>query len=424
MQRMKIHNTTAPFWQCLASFFMFPASFPTVIYLAAFAAISSLMSMEPAGLLIGAFVYYFFVSFAYTVLEYSARGELQRLHVGKSGYFFRAENIIKQLFIFFFLVGINFLVYGLSSTSIFQLSVSLTLCSFPVIAVQLVKHNNPVKMVSPAEVVASFKIMGKTYWLLSLFSIMLFLSAQLALQIVPVSPNSYMNLAINHFIVFYFSLVFFSMLGYSFYQFYDQLGLEPDSMDTDRHLPETNAMGGLIKQVNILIKEGDLEKAGKELLKVIETNPGDLNSWQRYFKILLLASNADELYRFAQEYINYLLGHGKDLEAMDIYLEVQRSIGDFRPKTGVQAFALANRLRAHGHAGLALNLLNNMHKHYRGYEGIAKAYMLAAQILCEQFGEDIKARKILNFIIKKYPQSIFANEATDYLKVVDRLAVR
>jgi hypothetical protein len=50
--------------------------------------------------------------------------------------------------------------------------------------------------------------------------------------------------------------------------------------------------------------------------------------------------------------------------------------------------------------------------------------MLAAQILCEQFGEDIKARKILNFIIKKYPQSKFALEATDYLKVVDRLAVR
>jgi tetratricopeptide (TPR) repeat protein len=403
---------------------MFPASFPTVIYLAAFAAISSFISMEPMGLLIGLFVYYFFVSFAYTVLEYSARGELQRLHASTTGFFFRAENIIKQLFIFFFLVGINFLIYGLAGESVFKISVSLGLCLFPVIAVQLVKHNNPLKMFSPAEISTTFRVMGKTYWLLSMFCIMLFFSAQLALQLIPSSPNSYMNLAINHFVVFYFCLVFFSMLGYGLYQFYDQLGLEPDSTDGGLQVADTSAMGGLIKQVNIMIKEGYLEKAGKELLKVIETNPGDLNSWQRYFKILLLESNVAELNRFAQEYINYLLGHEKDMEAMDVYLDVQRNIADFRPKTGVQAFALANRLRAHGHAGLALNLLNNMHKHYRGYEGIAKAYMLAAQILCEQFGEDIKARKILNFIIKKYPQSIFASEATDYLKVVDRLAVR
>lgn len=403
---------------------MFPASFPTVIYLAAFAAVSSFISIEPSGLLVGLFVYYFFVSFAYTVMEYSARGDLQQLHSSTTGFFFRAENVIKQLFIFFFLVGINFLVYGSLGTAAFQLSVSITLCLFPAVAVQLVKHNNPLKMVSISEIHTTFREMGKTYWLLCLFCIMLFFGAQIALQLIPVSPSSYMNLAINHFVVFYFSLVFFSMLGYGIYQFYEQLGLQSDADNPENNNQNGHVINSQAKQVNIMIKEGMLDRAGIELQKIIENNPGDLTSWQRYFKILLLENNDSELNRFAQEYINYLLGHGKDLEAMDIYLEVQRVIVDFRPKSGVQAFALANCLRAHGHAGLALNLLNNMHKHYRGYEGIAKAYLLAAQILCEQFGEDIKARKILNFIIRKYPQSIFANEATDYLKVVDRLAVR
>ena len=424
MQRMKIHSTTEPFWQCISSFFMFPASFPTVMYLAAFAAISSFISLEAMGLAAGFFVYYFFVTFAYTVLEFSARGQLQDLHTSTTGFFFRPENIIKQLLIFFILVGVNFLMYDLGGSSVFQISAVLTLCIFPAAVLQLVKHNNPLKMISLREIKNTFVVMSNTYWWLCLSCIMVFFGAKLMLEVIPTSPSEHMNLAIDHFVVFYFFLVMFSMLGYGFYQFYDQLGLEFDATEDARQLQETSASEVLIKQVNVLIKEGYLVKAGQELLKVIETNPGDLGSWQRYFRILLLKDQHEELNRFSQNYINYLLGQDKDMEAMDVYLEAQRVIGDFRPKTGVQAFALANRLRAHGHAGLALNLLNNMHKHYRGYEGIAKAYMLAAQILCEQFGEDIKARKILNFIIKKYPQSKFASEATDYLKVVDRLAVR
>lgn len=424
MQRKKIHNTTEPFWQCISSFFMFPASFPTVMYLAAFAAISSFISLEVMGLATGFFVYYFFVSFAYIVLEFSARGQLQDLHANTTGFFFRPENFIKQLLIFFILVGVNFLMYDLGGGSVFQISVVLTLCVFPAIVLQLVKHNNPLKMISLREIRNTFVVMSNTYWLLSLSCIMLFFGARLILELIPISPSAHMNLAIDHFVVFYFLLVMFSMLGYGFYQFYDQLGLEFGATEEEKQTHDLTAAEVLIKQVNVLIKEGYLVKAGQELLKVIETNPGDLGSWQKYFKILLLEEQHEELNRFSQDYINYLLGQDKDMEAMEIYLDTQRVIGDFRPKTGVQAFTLANHLRAHGHAGLALNLLNNMHKHYRGYEGIAKAYMLAAQILCEQFGEDIKARKILNFIIKKYPQSAYASEATDYLKVVDRLAVR
>ena len=279
-------------------------------------------------------------------------------------------------------------------------------------------------MISIGEVANTFRVMGKTYWLLCLSGIMLFFGARLALEMIPLSPSRHMNLAIDHFIVFYFLLVAFSMLGYGLYQFFEQLELGFDEIDAGAKSDNVEETEALIRQTDILIKEGFLKEAGEGLRKVLQTNPADLKSWQRYFRILILQGQHEELNQFAQEYINYLLHQDKDMEAMEIYLDAQRIIADFRPRTGVQAFALANRLRAHGHAGLALNLLNNMHKHYRGYEGIAKAYMLAAQILCEQFGEDIKARKILNFIIRKYPQSTFSREATDYLKVVDRLAVR
>ncbi|MFO7603656.1 MAG: hypothetical protein R6X06_07555 [Gammaproteobacteria bacterium] len=423
LQRLKVEKTSEPFWQCISSFFMFPASFPTVMYLVAFAAISSFISLEPVGLICGFMVYYFFVNFSYSVLEFSARGELQQLHASSTGFLFRPENILKQLVIFFILVGVTFLLYDLWGFAAFQFGAVLILCLFPAVLVQLMRHNNPLKMLAPQEFARTFAVMGKTYWLLCLSSMMLFFGATLTLNIIPLSPSEHLNLAIDHFVVFYFILVTFSMLGYGLYQFYEQLelGLETAEEGLEK---EVNVAEAAIRQADILIKEGYLQRAGEGLARIIETNPGDLNSWQRYFRILILRGQHDELNRFAEEYLNYLLHQGKDMEAMSVYLETQRVLADFRPRTGVQAFALANVLRAHGHAGLALNLLNNMHKHYRGYEGIAKAYMLAAQILCEQFGEDIKARKILNFIIRKYPESKFSREAGDYLKVVDRLALR
>lgn len=424
MQRLKVQNLSEPFWQRISSFFMFPASFPTVMYLGVLATLSSFVSLEPMGLLVGFIVYYFFINFSYTVLEFSARGHLQQLHTSTTGFLFRPESIIKQLLIILLLAGVNLLVIDVWGISAFYLSVVIILYFFPAVVVQLIKHNNPLKIFSFREALNSIKLMGKTYWLLWLSSIMLVVSASLSLQIVPLSPNEYLNLAIDHMVIFYFILVMFSMLGYGLHQYYEKLELGVDADDADKNGCEAGTSNIRKKRADILIKEGYLEDAGKSILEIIETTPADLSSWQRYFKILILQGRYEELNGFAQEYVNYLLHQEKDMEAMEVYLDAQRVIAGFRPKTGVQAFTLANRLRAHGHAGLALNLLNNMHKHYRGYEGIAKAYMLAAQILCEQFGEDVKARKILNFIIRKYPQSISSREATDYLKVVDRLAVR
>ena len=47
---------------------------------------------------------------------------------------------------------------------------------------------------------------------------------------------------------------------------------------------------------------------------------------------------------------------------------------------------------------------------------------MVAKILSERFNQDSKAKDILGFILKKYPQSSVNEEATEYQKMLQNMA--
>jgi TolA-binding protein len=56
------------------------------------------------------------------------------------------------------------------------------------------------------------------------------------------------------------------------------------------------------------------------------------------------------------------------------------------------------------------------------FEYIPEAYLMVAQLLSEHLGDDDRAVKILQFIIKNYASHPLAKEVETYLATVQRIA--
>ena len=67
-------------------------------------------------------------------------------------------------------------------------------------------------------------------------------------------------------------------------------------------------------------------------------------------------------------------------------------------------------------------MLNNLHVEFPNFDKIPEAYMMVAKLLSERFNQDEKAKAVLGFVLKKYPQSPLAEEAGDYLKMLQSMA--
>ena len=79
-------------------------------------------------------------------------------------------------------------------------------------------------------------------------------------------------------------------------------------------------------------------------------------------------------------------------------------------------------MRHNGQAKLAMAVLNNLHKDFPAYDNVPQAYLMVAQMLCEQFNEDARAKQVLEFVLQNYQSHPMAEAVREYLKIVDNIS--
>ena len=106
---------------------------------------------------------------------------------------------------------------------------------------------------------------------------------------------------------------------------------------------------------------------------------------------------------------------------MQVFMDMRQVIDDFKPDNATERFELAKLLAGNGQARLAMSLLNNLHVDFPSYADTPKAYHLVAKLLSEQFNDDTKAKAIIDFVVKKYPNYADIEAIKEYGNVIDKL---
>lgn len=418
-------NMIKPFWLRLGQFFLFPLYPGPLILMAIFSLLGFVLYMTPIpGILIIPLAF-MFLKYCHVILEDTAHGYIKPRPITSEAL---SENMEMPFKLIFLVIAYQLLIvaaHDIFDTPGYYLASIFASLALPAsIAVLSIEHSFFTAF-NPILVTTAIKRIGLPYFIM--FALLYFLqSAQgQVLMFLDQHIEPPLSLIVFYFIMMYFMLIMFNMLGYILYQYHEELGF---SIDVEAHEHEENVMVAPVvvspelRTIEILVQEGRTDDAVQQLENLVRNSPMDTEARDRLLKLLRLTGNMPKHKQQGQDYISYLFHENKTGQAAAIYQACYDYDKNFRPAKAVERLELAKFLRLNGKHKLAMAVLNNLHVDFPTYEGVPQAYMIVAQLLCEQFNEDARARQVLEFILNNYKGHSIIGEVQDYLKVVNNIA--
>ena len=416
-----------PFWQRIPKFFLYPLHMEPLLYLLLLSGASLLMILMGwlwwvplLGIAIAAMRY------AFRIMEQTSLGmltpdrhELDDKPERKN----LPYKMIAMMLVLSFCIGwiaernetlgtiISWLVTFILPASIMALSIG----------------NSFWRGINPLEWLSVITSVGTPYFALLVFLGALLNGTPIVLKILSPLLGGWMTLPIVFFVSIYFMWVMFNMMGYCLYQYHHMLGLNV-KVDFERN--QATATPGkpgkprdtVGEAIAAKVAEGDIKGALEAAYNQQRDAPNDIAIQERYFKLLLMSDKPTSVVEQGKSLISLLLRASRAELAVKIFKDVRGVKPDFLPDDTAEQFKLADGARRAGDHKLALDMARAFEKDHPRHKDAPASMLLAAQILSENMRKDDLATMVLKDLMQKYPGHHVTEEATAYLKVLDKMA--
>lgn len=418
-------NKTPPFWTQINSFFLYPFNQDSLLFLVISAVIFAILMLTG---LFGIFSWLILISimfkYSYSIIELTSRGDMTPPSISTlfSGTGF--SLFFRQLFVFAF---VGFFLYFLSniSSTLFIVGCVAVLSAFPASIMMLAWEHSVRSALNPAKLWFIISGIGWTYCVLCIFLFILAISHSLVEAFLVSKVHPLMLQSVSILITGYFILVMFSMMGYVLFQSQEKLGYSAD-MEEDIEISEEDYF---VKQTladsEIYFKEGQFEQAVTVVRNRMDQYPNNLGIHKRFHELLIESSDQKRLAYHGIAYINLLLKANNTYQASQVYVNCQKGAPSITIKELIEdaktRHQLSETLINTGKPKEGLILMKSLHQHEPHYPGLAKAYLLAGKTYADNLHMDKQAVQLLNFVVKKFPNSIEAKQATEFMKIISKL---
>ncbi len=430
LDSLGIGGTIQPFWERIPKFFAYPATLDGLIYLGVLSLSSFIvLFIGTIGLLLFLAIYFAILKYAYKILDHTARGNLSPPQVlaDSSG---KESNLpLKQLGVFVLMSIPVALLFNVGAVA-GMVALAFMLLSLPASVMVMAIDQSFFQALNPVKVTRVMTQIGKPYLILWIFLLLLSAGSNIAQQLLLEYVPILLLIIIATFVWGYFTLIMFHMMGYIIYQYHEELGFEGvKEFEEEAESPSGSKASvktedPLLNEINILISEGKTEDA-KTRMKKILADSNQPEHHQRYHKLLVLSGDKQELVRHGKEYISLLTGIDESrptlLKSLDIYLACLNADKTFQISDAYITCELADIAQSMGKADPALRMLNKFAQRYSNSRSVPRAYFLAAKIMSERKHQDAQAKKILESLLRKYPDHELVPEIEQFLGVIKRL---
>ncbi|MDJ0887758.1 MAG: tetratricopeptide repeat protein [Desulfobacterales bacterium] len=417
-----------PFWRRLHRIFLYPFGvYPLILMVALALASIVFMQVGLIGLIGAILVWGVRVKYSYEALKYSARGDLRPPPLNARTIFTDFNQVFKQFAVFFF-IGLGFIVVSTKLGGLFGvLFLIFVLVFLPAIFILLVATNSVVAALNPLLFVQLAIRIGWGYGLMYFFLILLYLA--------PGTLNyyilQYMPPVLHAFLVSmgltYYSVVFYHLMGYVLLQYSDAIGYEVRFADFHDHRANApaaplTAVDQLQAQIDPMVKEGRLEEAVQTVRAAIDA--GHINGEEmraQHYKLLKAAGRLPEMAAEGQLLLEQYVKAAQKAEACQVYQDCTAAGAAFVVAPTL-LMKLGSWLNASGHYQASIGAYNRLIKTDPASPLVPKAYFQAARVLHRGLGQTAKAQKIIQALIKKYPQHDIVPYAQDALRQMKKPA--
>jgi tetratricopeptide (TPR) repeat protein len=417
-----VANIIAPFWNRLPKIFAYPLALKPLILMAVLAVTSMVVwKFGLVGLILRGILWLIVLKYSFESLKATARGDLTPPKISSETISQDMQQVLKQYVMYvaiFFAFGWLSVVVGPILGVIFLLAI---LFFMPAMIILLVTTGSLLHALNPLIFVPLVTRIGWGYLLMYFFLFLLGTAPAIAgeyiMQFFPVD----LHLLLFSFAKSYYTIVSYHLMGYVILQYHEQVGYQVDFEDFKDPAQESfrpaaaDPDAAVLNEVTPLIQEGKLDEA-IALIKEMTATAGitGLNLSERYFTLLKMRKRTPALLAYGIDYLELLASHSEKAKALEVYDHCRALDANFLP-TDASLFKLGGWLNETGKTKEAVETYNRLVKAYPDSPLLPKAYFRAAQIFNDRLMNPERARKILNGLLKKYPEHEIAPQIKNYL---------
>jgi tetratricopeptide (TPR) repeat protein len=417
-----VENIIAPFWHRIPQFFRYPLSIHPLMLMIG-VAIANLFAtgIGLLGLLLLGIAWLVVIKYSFEALKTTVAGNLKAPAISARSISDDFQQVFKQFGIYlaiFFIFGIILPIVGKGLALIFLLS---ALFLVPAMLILLVTTESLIHALNPLLFIRLAYRIGWGYVIMFLFLILLASAPAVAGKYITSFLPIEFQLPLFSMAKSYYTIISYHLMGYVLLQYRDRIGYEVDFEDfKDPTLEKTpdqpeDPETVILKQVNPIIKEGNLDEAISMVQELTNQNGiAGLALSERYFMLLQMKGQSQDMVTHGKGYLTLLVKNGLKEKGIKVFNACQKVDSAFLPNSDT-LLKIGMWLNEKGKSKEAIRVFQNLIKHYPEAPEVPKAYFRAAQIFHDRFLDSQKAKKILNGIIKKYPGHEIATMAQNYL---------
>jgi len=439
LRKLSTAHAIPPFWKRMPDTFRYPLNGGSLSYLIGLAFFSLLffVPLWPVVVVAALMLPLMILRYAFSVLQHTAMGHLTPPKLSLN---LQMRELALPLKLFAVIITLGLLMtlilfpFGVSPNAIQAVAFILNQLVLPAMVVLLAVHSSFFRAINPVDIGFVISTIGRPY--LALCGVLLLLSsgpASAQFLLINILPLWLLTM-LNVFIMGFFTVVTFHLLGYVVYQYHEYLGIKPEiEYDVKPFAPgKAKAAGNqlnassypVLQKVRLLIKEG-MQQAAKATLKKELARPAELDNalmemHQLYHQMLINDKEHEEALEHASTYIPALLDSNKGKQALAIFRDCIQMDPAFRLALPADIHKLATAAQKADEHKIIVSLINGFMQKHPDYPDTVELLLMAAQSLQHHFGQAEKAKKILLYIIKRFPDDARTQQAKRNLMLIER----
>jgi tetratricopeptide (TPR) repeat protein len=420
-------NLIEPFWRRLPKFFTYPLHLQPLVLMVALA-VAGVVFRQPGLLstLMRVVIWGIMFKYAFAALKTTAQGNLAPPKIGPetiSTDFFQVFKQIGIYFIIFFVYGwLAFKMGPIPATAFLIVALFLV----PSMIILLVATGSLLQAVNPMMFVPLAFRIGGGYFIMYFFLLLLggapTVIARYLLNLADTLPPEVLVFVFG-FAECYYTIISYHLMGYVILQYHEQVGYEVSYENfSDPHqepaAPVEAAPAGqedILNSVNTMIKAGKLDEAIDFIkTRTAETGISDLKLSEIYFNLLKMKKRKSDLLAHCPTHLKLMAGANQKSQVCQLYSSCLKLDRSFTPPAET-LFKIGDWLNETGKTKAAIHSYNHLTKAYPEDALVPKAYFRSAQIFNDRLMNRERARKILEGLIDRYPDSDIIPMAKAYL---------
>ncbi|MDQ3189106.1 MAG: hypothetical protein M3Q28_09445 [Pseudomonadota bacterium] len=294
---------------------------------------------------------------------------------------------------------------------------------------------------NPAEMIALIRNIGKPYAALAAFIFVAELCRSFGLTALAAGGGlsvaglktgfgfaTIIQLLLLSCAFWYFTYMICGLIGYAMYQYADELDISVMGPGEQAVRSVANArtidLKGRTRDAMIgqLVSAGDIKEAIDLLSHDLSDRPHDLSLHARLHRLLVAENSTPRIENHTDSYLALLVKSENWREALELVGDALTRRANWAPRDADLIAPLAQAAVRSGKPQLAGQLIRGFDKRHSVHADIAKVYLVGAQLMAEWGGKPEEARRILESLLKRFPDDKVAVEAGRYLEVLNRTA--